>query len=259
MKRRNLLLLIVCTLLGGVLTSANSLNTGVVNLKADSLSHQHSSDYTQRQRNIHARILRMYPGTYLDSMNIVIHLLSDSIRKDLSRTKIKDSIAYLNTCLNSTLKDSVLLERLGKFLIEKEQPILNSNGIFTVHCMDASNSFSIDSIAMDVFSGNSLITSAISDSLGIIRMLRIPDGTYSMVFSRRGYTPVSLTYTIGVNKEQSTLEIPLRKQSGYLAQMVSKNGWLCLTTGIILLLVIMSVFAYFMAKLMVKKQNRKVK
>lgn len=237
------------------MVSANG--TRIVNLKKDTLTHQSLLDYGQREVSLHSHILHRFPGTYLDSMGIVIHLLSDSIRKDLLKTKLNDSMAYLKTYLNNILKDSLLLERLGKLSTEEIVTVPDSKGLLMAHCMDASNSHPVDSVAMDVFLGNSLITSGVSDNLGVIRLHDIPGGIYSIVFSRRGYIPVSIIYAMGNHSEQPSLEMPLKKQSSYIVQLASKNIWLSFTLGILILLIIMGTLAYCLAKFIVKRQNRK--
>jgi hypothetical protein len=236
MKKGTLLTFGFFIAIGGSLVSVNIFGkdiTGTVKLKKDSLSHRPSFDYEQRQMSMRSHIFHKFPGTYLDSMDIVIHLLSDSIRKDLLKTKSKDSAAYLKTCLDNTLKDSLMLDKLSKLSMDDGEAKLNFNGILTARCMDASNSVAVDSVAMDVFSGSSLIASTIADGDGIIRLRNISSGKYSMVFSRRGYIPVSIIYAVGSNAEQSSLVIPLKKQSSYLVKMAGENMGLCLTAGII--------------------------
>jgi hypothetical protein len=253
MKNKVLLLVAVFILVRGVF--AGNVKGS---FKGDSLTRHYSSDYKQRQLIIHSHIFQLFPGTYLDSMGIVVHLLCDSIRHDILKAKSKDSAEYLQACLNSTVKDSFILDRLSKLSTTVAQIKLTNNLRFTVHCIDVSNSLDVDSVSMDVFSGSNLVTSAISDSLGVIRLNSIPKGNYSMVFSRRGYVPISTMFSAGNNaEEQSSLDIQLKKQSNYLFQLISKNIWLSIVVGIVLLLFIIGSGAYFMAKLMVKRQSKK--
>jgi len=246
---------------GGVLVSVHGFSAGNRGVKGDSVldnTHQPLIDYNQRQRSIHSHILHRFSGTYLDSMSIVIKLFSDSIQNELLKTKTKDSVIYFKACLNNALNDSIILDKLSKISAEKQAP-LNFRGVFTTHCIDASNSFAIDSVAMDVFSGNSLITSALSDKLGMSCLRSIPGGEYSIVFSRRGYIPLSLMHFKITTTEQTDIEIPLKKKSGYLVQILCQNTWLCLTAGVVILLLIISALAYFMAKFMARRMNKNTK
>ncbi len=214
--------------------------------------------FNQRQLHIHSRILSMYSGTYIDSMNIVITILTDSIRNELSKTKVKDSITYLQTTLNNTLKDSLLLAGIGKLLTSVDQAKFNFDGVLAVHCMDATNALPIDSVAMDLFSGNSLIASEVSDIHGFIHLKNIPGGNYSVVFSRRGYAPCSIMNIKVTSTSQSYLDIPLKKQTGYFIQMISENSWPFLGAAVTVLLIIICVLAYFLAKIMLKRQKKAV-
>jgi hypothetical protein len=259
MKKGNFLSLVYCFVVAGMLVSAHGYskdNPGEIPLKEDSIKHQRPIDYTQRQKDIRSHILKMFPGTYLDSMGLVINLLSDSLRKEILKTKTKDSLTFFNTCLNNTLKDSMLLYQLGKLSPEGEEDNLDLHSVFTAHCISTSNSAAIDSVAMDVFSGNALLASAVSDSLGIIRLRSIPEGTYSIVFSRRGYAPLSLAQIKIAAAHPVYIDIPLNKQGGYLAQLFNNNNWILLAAAVLILLLIIGFLAYLLAKRKVKKQNK---
>lgn len=261
MKKGNLFILLCLTVAGGVLTPIHSFSKTLGTMPADSLTmdaHE-ALYYNQRETSIRLHIGKMFPGTYLDSMGIVINLLSDSIRNELSITKVKDSAAYLKTCLNNALQDSILLERLGKLSMDEISSKHSSNVMLTAHCTDVSSSFPLDSVTMDIFSGNSLVSSAMSDSLGIIRLPTVAGGTYSVVFSRRGYTPASFTHIKLDGAMQSYMDVALNEQGGFLLQLVSKNILLSFVVIGILLLLTIIILAYFLARFMAKKKNKTVK
>jgi len=259
MKKRNLLPVAYCIVIAGMLVSSRGYSkdpSGGIPIKGDSLNHHQSIDYTQRQKDIRSHILKMFPGTYLDSMGLVINLLSDSIRNQILKAKTKDSITFLKTCLNNTLKDSMLLYQLGRLSPEGEEDNLDLHSVFTAHCISTSNSSSVDSVAMDVFSGNALLASAVSDSLGIIRLRSISDGIYSIVFSRRGYVPLSITHVKIASAHPVYIDIPLNKKGGYLSQLLDNNNWISLSAIALVILLIIGFLAYFLARRMVKKQNK---
>lgn len=260
MKSRNFLSLVYISISltgahGFVKTNGDSVK---LNVNSSIFSNYRSSvDYEQQQ--IHSCILCKFPGTYLDSMGIVINLVNDSLRNKLSITKTKDSITYLKDCLENALKDSMLLERLNKISIDNKKANLNFKGILTIYINDASNSSPVDSVAMDVFSGSRLLASAMSDSSGIIHMDDIPGGKYYIVFSRKGYAPVSLKNVTITVEGQSYMNISLSGKTSYIAQMILKNSWLLFIAGAIIFLFIMSFSAYYLAKFMSNRKNRAVK
>ena len=255
MKNRNLSVLFSCVFLGSILISFNSLgsvNQQLVKQKAGALAKA-PADYSQRQKTIRSSILKMFPGTYLDSMGIVVNLLSDSVRNDLSKSKINDSIEYFKTCLNNVLKDSILLNKLGRLSLDKNEETPNYTNILIAHCKDESNSFVVDSVTMDVFSGSHLIVSAIADSFGILQVHNIPKGTYDIIFSRKLYSPVSLKHFKFADEGPMYINILLRKKSSSFIQLMSENTWLFITIGAAVFLVLLFIFGYFLARFMSRR------
>lgn len=213
-------------------------------------------NYEQRQVDIHTSIFQMYPGTYLDSMSIVTQLLSDSIRQVILKTGNKDSIDYLKVCLQNSLKDSIILEKLSKLSNTDNQTALNSTGVIIARCKDASSSTAVDSVVMDVFDGSTLVASGTSDKTGTIMAKDIPDGNYYVVFSRKNYEPFSLMKVKIANAGQSYIDIPLAKQDSYVFKSFGKNAWLFISTGVVVTLFIMVLLAFYLAKFTARRSVR---
>jgi hypothetical protein len=208
-------------------------------------------DNSDKQADIYSKILELLPGTYLDSMVIVNQLLSDSIRMALNNkimARQTDSIDYLKLCLNGCEQDSITLDMLNRLSSGEPQAGFNGHGILIAHCKDASSSANMDSVVMDVFAGSNLVATATSDKNGTIQSGGIPEGNYYVVFSRRAYAPFSLMRVNVSNTGQSYIDIPLNRQDGYLFRVFGKNAWVFITSGIILLLSIMTILAYYLAK-----------
>jgi hypothetical protein len=215
-------------------------------------------NYENRQVNIHSSIFQLFSGTYIDSMMIVNQLLSDSIRGELSKTKSTDSIQYLKLCLVNSLKDSITLAKLNTLSSPDQQASYVPTGVVTAHCKDASSSVFMDSVVMDVFLGSNLVASGMSDKSGTIQAKDIPEGDYYVVFSRRAYEPFSLIRLKVSSTGQSYIDIPLTRQNSYLSQLYSNNKWLFITTGSVLLLFLMVVLAYNLAKFTEKRSAAKL-
>lgn len=232
-------------------TAVNSRETVTTNTNLIEPSNQAVAatfDYEQRQVSIHTTIFQLYPGTYLDSMAIVNNLLSDSIRTVIAGLKNPDSIAYMKSCLESSLKDSITLVRLSALSSPDQQEAYVPTGVLIAHCKDASSSAFMDSVVMDVFSGSNLVASASSDKDGIILAKGVPQGNYYVVFTRKSYEPYSIM-SVSVNGEgQSYIDIPLIKADSYVAKAFGKNAWLIITTGVLAILLLMVVLAYYLNK-----------
>ena len=257
MKYRNLLIIVYCIFMGTLLVSADCVGDGNQNAGKSKIvpslpsSHHGVPDYSQKQMDIRSHILATFPGTYLDSMNITIKLLSDSIRNEISKTK--DSAVYFKTCLNNVLQDSVLLDRVSKLLSESEHGKLDLYRTIKIHCVDISNSSAVDSVKMDLFSGSKLIASAISDKYGTIEIRNIPEGYYDIFFSRRGYVGASLKHFKYSGEEQSSVDIPLSRQNSFLIQVVCKNIWLIIAAGGFLVLLSLVSLIYALTRRKSKK------
>ncbi len=258
MNIKSPLKLICYFFIGGILISVNSVGGDDKQLanKGTPTNIHPPVNYYQRQIEIRSHIFGMFPGTYLDSMSIVINLLSDSIRHELAITKVNDSIIYLKKCLENASKDSILLARLGGISVEEEHPMSLINGTLIAHCKDISNSFVVDSVTMDIFSGSHLIASSVSDSFGIIQMHNIPKGNYDIVFSRKAYAPLSFKHFVVSDDGQLYLYVPLKRKSNVIVQMMGDNVFASLIGGGIILLLIVAVLAYYLAKFMVKKAKK---
>jgi hypothetical protein len=128
--------------------------------------------------------------------------------------------------------------------------------VLVAHCKDASTATDVDSVVMDVFSGSTLMASASSDRNGTIESKGIPEGNYYVVFSRRAYAPFSLMRVKISDAGQSYIDVPLARQDGYLFHTFGKNAWLFIVSGIIFILSIMIVLAYYLAKFNAKRSLR---
>jgi len=207
-----------------------------------------SRNYEQRQASIHSCIFGILPGTYLDSMRIVNHLLNDSIRDGLYANGTGNDAGYLKHCLDKSVRDSVILSRLNVLLTAEDQEKFGSGGVLVAHCKDVSTSFAVDSVEMDVFSGGTLVASGISGSDGTIEAKNVPVGNYYAIFSRKAYSTFSLMHVRVTAAGQSYIDIPLNKQEGYLSPAVAKNGWFFIITWGIIVLLSMIILAYRLAK-----------
>ncbi len=210
-------------------------------------------DYEQRQVNIHTSIFQLFPGTYLDSMSIVNQLLSDSIRGVITSMKNTDSIQYLKLCLENSMRDSITLAKLSTLSSPDQQVAYVPAGVLIAHCKDASSSGFMDSVVMDVFSGSNLVASATSDKDGIILAKNVPEGNYYVVFSRKSYEPYSLMRVNVAGAGQSYIDIPLIKSNGYVAQVLGKNAWVFIATGIVVTLFIMVILSFYLVRFTSKR------
>jgi hypothetical protein len=256
MRNRFFFTLLGIFVMGSVLVSVQSF--GKVNKGKNSSPSSKITqpfNYQVRQQAIHSHILHMFPGTYLDSMALVIILFNDSLRNEILKGKT-DSNAYFKECLNCTLKDSVLLGKLSRVSSGKEIEKEHLSGVFTAHCMDESNSLPIDSVAIDVFSDNTLIASGLSDKLGIIQLHGISEGNYAAVISKRGFVPLSLKHIKVAITGISAVTVLLRKRNGYLMGLLIENTWL-LFAGLLVLLIFTGFLAFYLGKRSIKRNANK--
>jgi hypothetical protein len=216
-----------------------------------------NEDLQQCEISIHNGILQLFPGTFLDSMTIVNQLLVDSIRNDFAKTRNPDSSSFLKVCLLDALKDSLTLVKLGRLSTCGDVVIQSGTGELVAHCKDASTTYSIDSVVMDIFSGSHLVATAITDGSGSCAAKSLCEGDYYVIFSKKSYSPFSLMHVKVASIGQSLAEVSLSTEKGYLFRAFGSNAWLIISLTVVILICILTGMAYLLVKFNARRTVRK--
>lgn len=217
------------------------LNIAVLRAVDSDTNSRPKTDYAKRIAVVHNLINNRIGQRKADSFALITHRLLDSIQMEI---KGNDSAGLLKMALKNGINDSSLLIKIHSF---SGSTAVLATGTIAVYCIDLATQTPLDSVKINAFSHDTLIATSFSTHNGMGTITDLKPGTYSLTFSKDGYSSFKDRWSKVNDGKVTSLEIPLSRSSGFFSLLFSIYGGIAV--GAFLLLVFMLIYLFTLRKL----------
>lgn len=191
-------------------------------------------DYIKRVQFVHNLVSRKIPQTVIDSIGEINHDLLDSIRREITKHKDKDSINFLKAALANGVNDSITLFNIDNLVNSTAvNTPADGTGSLNTSCIDISTQAPIDSVKVEIFSHDSLILTTFTDNQGSSKIPNMKPGEYNLNFSKNNYTPFSERWIKVTAGNPTYVQMPLTEIPRFYLPKFSAQIWAMIAVGLI--------------------------